>query len=129
MKHLSLILMLAGIFINAQTLEQSDVREIMNFVGKNYNVPTEAFNLETDQIRYYVDFVVEKDGKISDYKISQKNVDCKDCEKELMRVFSLFPPINPVILDGNPVRVNYKLPVIIRIESSETTETDSLAIE
>lgn len=129
MKQLSLFLILAGIFINAQTLEQTEVRKMMNFVGQQYHTPSEAFDLGMEEIRYSVDFKIEKDGKISDYKISQKNVDCKTCEKELMRVFSQIPAVNPVILDGNPVRVNYQLPVRIRIQDAQETPSDSLKIE
>jgi len=129
MKQLSLFLILAGIFINAQTLEQTEVRKMMNFVGQQYHTPSEAFDLGMEEIRYSVDFKIEKDGKISDYKISQKNVDCKTCEKELMRVFSQIPAVNPVMLDGNPVRVNYQLPVRIRIQDAQETPSDSLKIE
>src|SRR5690606_37408058 len=129
MKQLSLFLILAGIFINAQTLEQTEVRKMMNFVGQHYHTPSEAFDLGMEEIRYSVDFKIEKDGKISDYKISQKNVDCKTCEKELMRVFSQIPAVNPVMLDGNPVRVNYQLPVRIRIQDAQETPSDSLKIE
>ena len=62
---------------------------IMRFIQENINYPSEAIE-EGIQGKVYVQFYVEKDGKVSDVKIL-KGLGCPSIEKEAIRVVSIMP--------------------------------------
>ncbi|RZJ53419.1 MAG: M56 family peptidase [Flavobacterium sp.] len=83
------------------------------FVGKNYKMPSEASKNKIDT-KLYVQFMVEQDGSLSEYKI------VKDpgfgLGEEVIRVLKLSPKWTPGTQDGKPVRVLYDLPITIQAE-------------
>ena len=82
------------------------------FVQKNFRTP------EVDQDvngRVIVNFVVEKDGSLTDIKV------VRDLGfgtgKEAIRLLKSAPKWKPGIQNGNPVRVLYSLPIMVNIKS------------
>ncbi len=81
---------------------------LMRFLAKNIKYPTMA--VETGvQGRVYVSFVVEKDGSITDVKMSRGIGG--GCDEEAIRVVKLMPRWKPGKQHFMPVRVQYSLPV------------------
>jgi len=62
--------------------------------------------------RVVVQFIVEKDGSISNTKVV-RSVD-PALDKEAVRAVSSMPNWNPGMKDGKPVRVKYTVPISFR---------------
>lgn len=87
---------------------------LMQWLGTNIRYP-EAAQQNNVQGRVVVNFVVEKDGSISQVQVV-KGVD-KDLDKEAVRVVSKMPKWSPGKKDGVPVRTYFSLPVAFRLTS------------
>ncbi|WP_228011998.1 M56 family metallopeptidase [Flavobacterium hungaricum] len=90
---------------------QGGIEEFYKFVGQNFKIPEEA---SKNKIKGKVDieFMVEKDGSLSEIKI------VKDLGyglgNEAVRILKLSPKWIPASQDGKPVRVSYSLPITIQ---------------
>lgn len=84
--------------------------EFYKFIGKNFKAP--ADNKTAGKI--YLEFIVEKDGSLSEFKIL-KDIG-HGVADEAVRVLKLSPKWNPGMDKGVPVRVLYNLPIMIQPE-------------
>ena len=86
---------------------------LMSWIGKNIRYPALA---EENHIegRVVLQFVVEKDGAITDVQIV-KGVD-PSLDKEAMRVVKSMPHWLPGKQNGTPVRVKYTFPVMFKLQ-------------
>lgn len=91
------------------------------FIGANFKTPAEAAANKIEG-KAYLEFMVEKDGSLSEFKI------LKDLGygigDEVIRVLKLSPTWSPGSENGKPVRVLYSLPVTI--ENNETPKKDEV---
>ncbi|MDL2231184.1 energy transducer TonB [Porphyromonadaceae bacterium OttesenSCG-928-L07] len=107
--------------------EDTGEYEIFTVVEKNPSFPGDlnkwlSQNLKFPQIasengiqgRVIVQFVVEKDGSITDVKVA-RGVD-PSLDKEAIRVVKAMPKWNPGMQRNKPVRVAYTLPVLFRLQ-------------
>jgi protein TonB len=78
------------------------------FLGKNIRYPAVARENNT-QGRVIVQFVVEKDGSLTDIKVVRGIGD--GCDDEAVRVLKMSPKWKAGIQNGRPVRVEYTVPV------------------
>lgn len=86
---------------------------LMYFISSNLAYPATARE-SIIQGRVIVGFVVERDGSISNVKVS-RSVD-PALDKEAMRVVKSMPKWKPGKQNGSAVRVKYTVPVIFRLE-------------
>ena len=89
------------------------MRECMNWLSKNVNYPATAQE-KGSQGRVIIQFVVERDGSITEPKVV-RGVD-PDLDKEALRVVSAMPNWKPGKHKGEAVRVKYTLPVMYRLQ-------------
>ena len=82
------------------------IQKFYDFVGKNYRAPEEDV-----KGKVYVQFVVEKDGSLTDIKV-QRDIGY-GTGAEAIRVLKKSPKWKPGIQNGRPVRVLYSLPISI----------------
>ena len=92
---------------------------LMQFLSINIQYPINAQKNHT-QGRVTVQFVVNKDGSISEPKII-RGVD-PDLDGEAIRVISLMPKWKPGMQKGQPVRVKYTVPVMFRLSDNGQKE-------
>lgn len=85
---------------------------LMEYLSKNIKYP-EAAMKKGIQGRGIVQFVVEKDGSITNVKIL-RGVD-PELDKEAVRVVSAMPKWKPGTLRGEAVRVRFTVPVMFRL--------------
>ncbi|WP_306353981.1 energy transducer TonB [Flavobacterium sp. '19STA2R22 D10 B1'] len=82
------------------------------YVAKNFRTPEVSSDLKG---RVIVNFVVEKDGSLSDIKV------VRDLGfgtgKEAIRLLKASPKWSPGIQNGRPVRVLYSLPIVVDVKS------------
>ena len=87
------------------------MEKLIQFIADSIHLPkcvTEG-NVEGRSI---VEFVVNKDGTLSDFKIAVPLH--KECDVEAIRVLTLMPRWKPGKEDGELVRVRYVIPVRFR---------------
>lgn len=87
------------------------MEKLIQFIADSIHLPkcvTEG-NVEGRSI---VEFVVNKDGTLSDFKIAVPLH--KECDVEAIRVLTLMPRWKPGKEDGELVRVRYAIPVRFR---------------
>lgn len=83
-------------------------QELWNFLSSNMRYPVIAVenNIEGEVV---VQFIVEKDGSITDVQVV-KSVD-PSLDKEAVRMVRIMPKWNAGMQQGKPVRVKYIVPV------------------
>lgn len=85
---------------------------LMQYISNNTRYPAVAKE-NGIQGRVTVQFIVEKDGSISDV-ITMKSVD-PSLDREAMRIVKGMPKWIPGRSNGSPVRVKYFVPVVFRL--------------
>ena len=86
-------------------------KELLSFLSRNIKYPTKAIESKI-QGRVIVQFVVNKDGSISNAKIV-RSVD-PDLDKEALRVINSMPQWKPGMQKGEPVSVKFTVPIVFR---------------
>ena len=87
---------------------------LMKFLGDNIKYPVIAQE-NGIQGRVITNFVVERDGSISDVQIVRGQDPSLD--KEAVRVIKTMPKWKPGQQRGKPVRVRFTLPVVFRLQN------------
>lgn len=82
--------------------------ELFEYIAKNIKYPSEAKEKKIEG-KVIVEFIVEKDGSISNAKIVKKAGHGFD--EETLRVINAMPNWKPGRQNGKPVRVSYTLPI------------------
>lgn len=86
---------------------------MMQFLSSNLQYPEEA-RLSGLQGRVIVSFTVERDGSISNVKISRSVAPSLD--NEAIRLAKSMPKWKPGKSDGHAVRVKYTIPIVFRVQ-------------
>lgn len=81
---------------------------MMEFMGSNLRYPALAREMNISGT-VYLQFVVEKNGKISNIIVLREIAG--GCTEEALRVLELMPPWEPGLQNGKPVRSSFNLPV------------------
>ncbi|WLD23550.1 energy transducer TonB [Flavobacterium dauae] len=87
-------------------------QSIQRFVGENYNFPDEALQNEISGT-VYVQFIVEKDGSVSNVIIEQGL--CNECDLEAIRVVKKLR-LKPVFINEQPERIRFRIPIRLALE-------------
>jgi hypothetical protein len=93
---------------------ESSVECFRQYIADNLKVPS----FECDG-RVYVEFIVEKNGRMSNIKIVREIDNCNGYEQEVERVFSASPLWRPGFQKGEPVRVKYTVPILFAPNNNE----------
>jgi protein TonB len=84
------------------------IAAMMNYFGKSIRYPLAARE-QNIQGRVFLNFVVEKDGSISNVVVLRGIGG--GCDEEAVRVVQEMPKWNPGLQNGKAVRVSFNLPV------------------
>ena len=87
--------------------------ELMKFLQKNIKYPTVAQQAGV-QGKVIVEFVVKKDGSVSDIKVV-RSVN-PELDAEAMRVISIMPKWKPGEQRGKAVDAKYEMPIVFRLQ-------------
>ena len=87
--------------------------ECLTFLGKNIKYPVQSQQAGV-QGKVIVQFVVEKDGSVSNPKVV-RSID-PDLDGEAVRVISIMPKWKPGMQKGQAVGVKYTVPVTFRLD-------------
>lgn len=101
------------------------ISKFLQWVGSNYKFPKAASEAEISG-RMIVQFVVEKDGTLTDIKVPRDlGFGTGEAAKELLANSVKW---KPGIQNGKPVRVQYTLPLMLRTPKKSVNSADSLLI-
>ncbi len=95
---------------NAQP--KGGLSEFYQFVSSNIKYPAQARRLNVEG-RVYVEFIIGKDGKISD-ATAVKGIGA-GCDEEAVRIIMAAPSWNPAKQRGKPVRQRMVLPITFKL--------------
>lgn len=103
------------------------VKKITAFVNSNFNTGlSKNLGLEAGKKRVYVQFKVDKTGKIVDVKARGPH---KDLEEEAVRVVNGLPQMKPGEQNGKKVGVKYTLPITLVISDEQKTSNNNLKLD
>ena len=85
---------------------------MMKFIAENVKYPEEAYSKGIEG-RVLVQFIIEKDGSVTNVKVIKKVNDAIDAEA--VRVVKAMPKWKPGKQNGREVRVKYTIPVSFRL--------------
>ena len=85
---------------------------MMKFIAENVKYPEEAYSKGIEG-RVLVQFIIEKDGSVTNVKVIKKVNDALDAEA--VRVVKAMPKWKPGKQNGREVRVKYTIPVSFRL--------------
>lgn len=88
---------------------------MMKFLSENLVYPKIAI-AENRSGKCYIQFIVEKDGSITNVVVKKGTPDCPECDKEAVRVVKLMPNWIPAKSDGKAVRTYFMLPIIFNLQ-------------
>ncbi|MCK5471315.1 MAG: energy transducer TonB [Cyclobacteriaceae bacterium] len=100
------------VIVEVQPTPVGGMNAFYNYVGSNLNYPNKARRMGIEG-RVFVEFVVEKDGSLTDVKVV-KGIG-GGCDDEAIRVISQAPKWNAGKQRGRSVRVRMVLPIIFRL--------------
>lgn len=91
---------------------EGGMNAMYTFIQKNMKYPTSARRMGIDG-KVFVQFVVSKDGSISEVK-AIRGISA-DCDKEAERVVSMMPKWKPGKQNGKAVNVRYVIPIQFKL--------------
>ena len=104
------------------------IKALLTWIKDNLMYPETAAQ-NGNQRRVYCQFVVEKDGSVSNVKVLRGVT--PELDAEAVRVLKSLPKFKPGMHKGQPVRVLYKTPILFRLDgaSPETKEKETTVQE
>ncbi len=88
---------------------------LLKYLATTIQYPEKATKLKLGG-KCYIQFVIEKNGTVTNPKIMRGVPDCPECDAEAMRVVRLMPKWKPGEVGGKVVRSNFTLPIIFKID-------------
>jgi len=106
------------VFPGCEDFESEDERSICfqqkmgQHIGANFKFPETARKEGASGV-IIVNFIIEKDGSISEAKIIRSVH--PDLDEEALRVILLLPTFHPAMQRGKPVRMSFNMPINARV--------------
>ncbi len=91
----------------------------VRYLNKNINYPTLARQINING-RVQLEFIVEKDGSVSNVKVTRGLG--AGCDEEAVRVVSASPKWNPAFNKGKPIRYSFTFPIRFQLSDEEDEE-------
>ena len=88
------------------------MEEMMKFISMNVRYPKSAME-KGQQGRVLVQFIIERDGSLSNVQVVKKVNE--DLDAEALRIIGQMPKWNPGMQNGQTVRVKFTIPISFRL--------------
>ena len=89
------------------------------------NLEGRNIDIKSDQLRMAFQFIVGKDGYLSDIKIVD-NGGSAEAAREVVNILCFCPRWSPATIDGKPVRMSFNLPVVINLTPRPSPTSSSM---
>ena len=104
--------------ISTQPLFPGGIEKFYSYLGKAIHYPVRAVENNV-QGKVYMSFIVEKNGDLTDIKVTRR-LD-NDLDEEAVRVLKNSPKWAPGLQNGKAVRVKYNIPINFTINTEQQT--------
>ncbi len=95
-------------------------KKIQEFLIKHLNVDTlKTVSKAGEKIKINVFFTISEDGNVENIKVRSKN---HLAAQEVKKILPQLPQFFPGMQNGEPVKVNFYLPVVIQIDEDKTKQ-------
>lgn len=101
------------LFSETQATPKGGYKAFYKYIAEHLKYPAQARRTGIEG-RVFIQFVVEKDGSLTDIKVI-KGIGA-GCDEEAVRVLKNAPQWNPGKQRGNPVRIRRSIPVLFRLQ-------------
>ena len=91
------------------------LKELSKFISTNLNYPQSAID-KNRQGKCFINFIIEKNGAVSNIKLAKKVKRCRECNREAIRVIKMMPRWKPAYKNNQPVRSRFTLPINFQLE-------------
>ena len=91
------------------------LKELSKFIGANLTYPQSAID-KNRQGKCFINFIIEKNGAVSNIKLAKKVKRCRECNREAIRVIKMMPRWKPAYKNNQPVRSRFTLPINFQLE-------------
>lgn len=99
--------------VEDQAMPKGGLKKFYKYIGKSLKYPSQARRMGVEG-KVYIQFVVEKDGSITDIKVL-KGIG-SGCDEEAVRVLKAAPKWKPGKQRGVPVRVRRSIPIVFKLQ-------------
>lgn len=99
--------------LESEALKECAQRKLLDFIYSNIKYPKRS-RRKNIQGEAKVQFVIDKDGSITDIKVLRGVA--KDIKEELISLVNSMPKWRPGMHDGEPVGVQFTLPVMFQLQ-------------
>ena len=86
--------------------------EFMKWLTKNLKYPAVAQQRKV-QGRVVAQFIVNRDGSVSDIQVVEKL--SAECDREALRVLRMMPKWQPGVMDAKPCRTKVCIPIVFKL--------------
>lgn len=84
---------------------------LLAFIHDKIKFPKQCLDSTSYTTTIIMEFIIEKDGRISNVNSIKRTSVCPAFEEECKRVIGLMPRWTPGYVDGKTIRVRYTLPI------------------
>lgn len=84
---------------------------LLRWIADHIKFPQDPENFD---VKYTIQFVVERSGTISEIRLRDCSPKNHDLNREVIRVVKTLPRFEPGFVDGQPVRAQYTLKLVLR---------------
>lgn len=95
------------------------IEMLAKYISENIKYPEEAKEKGISG-RVFVNFVIEKDGSVTNVKVMRSIGEL--CDNEAVRVIKAMPKWKPGMQKGKPVRVSYIIPINFKLDDGDSTK-------
>ncbi|NOT75601.1 MAG: TonB family protein [Cyclobacteriaceae bacterium] len=99
--------------VEVSATPKNGFKEFYKSIGENIQYPSQA-KRATIEGKVFVQFVIARDGTLSDFKVL-KGIG-GGCDEEAVRIIKLSPAWNPGKQRGKPVKQRFTLPITFRLD-------------
>ncbi len=102
-------------FVDVEPFFIDSTLTFQDFLVTNIKYPKSEFINDFDT-KIYVEFIIHKDGSVTDFLILKRSLECPDCNKEAIRVLKLTDhKWNPAIKNNESVNYKIRIPVNFKL--------------
>ncbi len=102
-----------GLYNNEEDTKKCADKTLLNYIYRNIKYPPKAIR-QNAQGEALVTFVIDKDGSVNQIKILRGIT--KEIAKECVRLVQKMPKWKPGMVNGEPVKVQFNLPIKFRLK-------------
>ena len=97
------------------------------YLNENIRFPEAALNRSINGTCTVV-FNVERDGSLTNLRVTKNVVNCPECDQEALRVISTMPPWKPAQRNGSPTGDVFTIPIRFKMDGTANVDPEAVSL-